>query len=436
MKRFTLYVGSLLFAVSAVANKPGSFDWPQWQGPDRNAISKERGLLQQWPEGGPRLVWKASGLGGGDSTPSIAAGRVFGMSNRGQDEVVWALSEADGRPLWVTRLGPALSQDWEQAKEGPGCTPTVDGERLYVIGMAGDVSCVKVSDGTLVWQRSLTREFGAPVLAWSFRESPLVDGDKVICTPGGDGATIVALDKLTGATIWKSRVDGDPRPAYASAIAIDFEGQRQYVQFTARSLVGIAAADGKPLWWYTRVANGGGINCSTPLYHHGHVFASSAYGAGGALLKLTKTKSGDTDADQVWLSKKMQNQHGGVIAFDGCLYGAHGGNEGGALACLDLKTGKVLWDERDHPERGVTKGSVALADGRLYYRTESGTMLLIEPSAKGYIEHGRFDQPDRSSSPAWSHPVVANGKLYLRDHNVLLCYSVKPEGEPEHVRNL
>src|SRR5688572_30651494 len=163
MKRFTLYLGSLLFALSAIANTPGSFDWPQWQGPDRNAISKERGLLQQWPESGPRLAWKASGLGGGDSTPSIAAGRVFGMSNRGQDEVVWALSETDGRPLWVTRLGPALSQDWEQAKEGPGSTPTVDGERLYVIGMAGEVSCVKVSDGTLVWQRSLTREFGAPV---------------------------------------------------------------------------------------------------------------------------------------------------------------------------------------------------------------------------------------------------------------------------------
>jgi outer membrane protein assembly factor BamB len=436
MKRLILFLGSVLLAATAASQPPGRFDWPQWQGPDRNAISREGGLLQDWPRGGPTLAWKATALGGGDSTPSIAAGRIFGMSIRGPDEVVWALSETNGQPLWVARLGPAVAQDWAQAREGPGCTPTVDGERLYVIGMAGDLSCVQVSDGKILWQRSLSREFGAPTLAWSFRESPLVDGNKVICTPGGEGATLVALDKLTGATIWKSPVNGDPRPAYASAIAFDFEGQRQYVAFTARSLVGIAASNGKPLWWYTRVANGGGINCATPIYHDGHVFAASAYGAGGALLKLRKNASGDTDAEGVWLSKKMQNQHGGVILFDGFLYGAHGGNEGGALACLEFATGKVQWDERDHPEHGVAKGSVALADGRLYYRAERGTMLLVEPSPKQYIERGRFDQPDRSSSPAWAHPVIANGKLYVRDHNVLLCYNVKADGEPEHVRNL
>lgn len=425
MKRFSLPLGSLLLAATAIAASTGNFDWPQWQGPDRNAISKEPGLLQEWPKGGPALVWKTTDLGGGDSTPSIAAGRIFGMSNRGQDEVVWALSESAGKPLWFSRLGPAFAQEWEQSREGPGCTPTVDGERLYVLGMAGELSCLQVSDGKILWQRSLSREFGAPVLAWSFRESPLIDGDKVICTPGGEGATMIALDKLTGKTIWKSQVAGDPRPAYASAIALDFQGQRQYVQFTARALVGIAAADGKPLWQYTRVSNGPGINCSTPIYHDGHVFAAAAYGAGGVWLKLYKDANGATDVEEQWLSKKMQNQHGGVIIFDGHLYGAHGGNEGGALSCLELSTGKVIWDERDNPDRGVSKGSVALADGRLYYRVENGTMLLVEPSEKGYIERGRFEQPDRSDHPAWSHPVIANGKLYLRDHNVLLCYDVK-----------
>lgn len=436
MKLLTLFFGCTLLATAVPAQTAGKYDWPQWQGPDRNAISKERGLLQDWPKDGPPLVWKAAGLGGGDSTPSIAAGRIFGMSTRGADEVVWALSESTGQPLWVARLGPAFVQDWAQAKEGPGCTPTVDGDRLYVIGMAGDLSCVQVSDGKILWQRSLQRDFGAPVLAWSFRESPLVDGNKVICTPGGEGATIVALDKYTGATIWKSAVEGDPRPAYASAIAFDYQGQRQYVQFTAKSLVGVAASDGKPLWWYTRAANGAGINCSTPIHHDGHVFAASAYGAGGVWLKLKHDASGLPDAEEVWLSKKMQNQHGGVILFDGHLYGAHGGNEGGALSCLEASTGKVRWDERDNPERGVTKGSVALADGRLYYRVENGTMLLVEPSPERYIERGRFSQPDRSESPAWAHPVVANGKLYVRDHNVLLCYNVKAEAELDHVRNL
>lgn len=430
MKRLTLlFLGSELLVATAAAQTPGDFDWPQWQGPERNAISRESGLLTEWPSDGPPLVWKATALGGGDSTPSVAAGRIFGMSIRGQDEVVWALAESTGQPLWVARLGPALDQEWEQAKQGPGCTPTVDGERLYVLGMAGDLSCVRVDDGTILWQRSLAREFGAPVLAWSFRESPLIDGDKVICTPGGKGATLVALNKLTGETIWQSQFEGDPRPAYASAIAVDFEGQRQYVQFTARALVGFAASDGRPLWWNTRAANGPGINCSTPIHLDGHVFASSAYGAGGVWLKLIKDANGNPDAEEVWLSKKMQNQHGGVIVFDGHLYGADGGNEGGALSCLELSTGDVRWTEEDHPERGGVKGSVALADGRLYYRTESGSMLLVELSPERYIERGRFDQPDRSAHPAWSHPVIANGKLYLRDHDVLLCYNVKAAGD-------
>ena len=181
-------------------------DWPQWQGPDRNAISKETGLLKEWPKDGPPLAWKITELGGGDSAPAIAAGRIFGMSNRGEDEIVWALSEKDGKELWVSRLGPAIKPRMSQSKEGPSCTPTVDGDRLYVEGLDGDVSCLQVKDGKILWQRSLTRDFGGRVPAWSFRESPLIDGDKVICTPGAQDAMLVALDKLTGKTIWKSEV--------------------------------------------------------------------------------------------------------------------------------------------------------------------------------------------------------------------------------------
>jgi outer membrane protein assembly factor BamB len=330
-----------------------------------------------------------------------------------------------------------------------GCTPTVDGERLYVLGLGGDLACLQVRDGKIIWQRSLPRDFGGRVPTWSYRESPLIDGDKVVCTPGGEETTLVALNKLTGKTIWKSRLpdgpDGGPsspggRPgggpggfggfsrsgaSYASAIAIDFEGQRQYVQLTARALVGVAASDGKFLWRYDRPANRMSINCSTPIYHDGLVFAASAYGAGGGLVKLIKDANGGVKAEEVYFAKKMQNHHGGMIVFDGCLYGANGGNEGGSLVCLDFKTGNIRWDERDSGQRRAPKGSVALADGRLYYRTESGPMLLIEPNAKEYIERGRFDQPDRSELPAWAHPIIANGKLYLRDQDVLLCYYVK-----------
>jgi outer membrane protein assembly factor BamB len=421
-------------------------DWPQWQGPNRDAVSKETGLLKQWPKNGPPLTWQINRLGGGYSAPAIAAGRLFGLSNRGDQQVVWALSESDGKELWATPLGAAYREGRPQGSEGPGCTPTVDGERLYVLGASGDLACLQANDGKIVWQRSLPRDFGGRIPTWRYNESPLVDGDKVICTPGGEEDNLVALNKLTGNVIWKSpppsAVAGGAAAApgrgrrggagggragfkesgasYASAIAIDFEGQRQYVQFTAKALIGVAASDGKLLWQYNRPANQASINCMTPIYHDGCVFATSAYGAGGGLVKLTRQAGGAIKADEVWFSNRLQNHHGGVILFNGYLYGANGGNGGGFPTCLDFKTGEVLWSDRR-----ATKGSVALADGRLYYRTEEGPMLLIEPSPKEYIERGRFEQPDRSDSPAWSHPVIANGKLYLRDQDVLLCYDIR-----------
>jgi len=406
------------------------FDWPQWRGPDRNAISKESGLLKEWSKDGPPLAWKITGLGGGYSGPSIAAGRIFGMSNRGDDEVVWALSEKDGKEIWVARLGAAYKQPgWPQGKEGAGCTPTVDGDLIYVEGMGGEIACLQAKDGKILWQKNLVTDFGGTMPPWSFRESPLVDGDKVIYTPCGENATLVALDKSTGRTVWKSQVPDNPKAAYSSVIAFDFEGRRQYVQLTAQTLIGVAASDGKFLWRYDKPANRMGINCSTPAYQDGMVLAASAYGAGGGLVKLSKDPAGGIKAEEVWFSKKMQNHHGGMIVLDGCLYGSNGGNEGGFLVCLDFKTGNVLWDEKEDPERRGAKGSLALADGRLYCRTEKGTMLLIEPNAKQYVERGRFEQPDRTPQPAWVHPVIANGKLFLRDQDLLLCYDVRARGK-------
>jgi outer membrane protein assembly factor BamB len=566
MKTHTTFLTMVLLGAGTFAAPAQVFDWPQWQGPDRNAISKETGLLQEWPKEGPPLAWKVKGLGGGDSTPSVAAGRIYGMSHRGSEEYVWALSEKDGKEIWAVRIAPAHTLDWPQSKEGPSATPTVDGDRLYVMGLAGNVVCLQTADGKVVWQRNVVADFGGRFPMWSFRESPLVDGDKVICTPGGDEATLVALNKATGETIWKSvvpdragggaapnrgpsgggpsvmqtdpvlstldkdrnkeisaeeiaaapaalkaldknqdgkisedevtpqRGDGGgegnrPRPrrgpgimrmmkanaaldadasgaieeaeimnaavalqkldanrdgklteeeagmrymgpqntgaAYSSAIAMDFEGQRQYVQFFGMTVAGVAAADGKLLWRYDKPANGMRINISTPLHHDGHVFATSAYGAGGGLARLTKDAKGGFAAEEVWFSKSMENHHGGVILHDGALFGANGGNGGGYLACLDFKTGEVLWNERDADKRRVTKGSVAFADGRIYYRTEEGPIVLIEPSRKEYVERGRFDQPGRTDKPAWAHPIIANGKLYIRDQDTLFCYDVK-----------
>lgn len=470
MKRLSWYF--LLVLVNAVGGAPatGSFDWPQWQGAERTGVSRERGLLSEWSKDGPPLAWKIKGIGGGDGAPAIAAGRIFGLGNRGDEEVVWALSEADGQTIWTTKLGPAFAQQMPQGKEGPGCTPTVDGDRLYVLGLGGELACLQVKDGKILWHRSLTADFGGRVPTWSYRESPLVDGDKVICTPGGNEAMLVALDKITGHTLWKSAMppgpagsavetrsepdrsgrkaggpggeSGEPRKgpggsrggrgggggsgaAYSSAIAVEFAGQRQYVQLTAKALIGVAASDGKFLWRYDAPANRMGINCSSPVYHDGMVFAASAYGTGGGLVKLSREAEGGYKATEVYFSKKMQNHHGGMILLEGSLYGANGGNEGGNLVCLDFKSGEVRWDERDRGKSGVPKGSVALADGRIYYRTEKGSMILFEPSPRQYLERGRFEQPDRSKQPAWAHPVIANGKLYLRDQDLLLCYDVK-----------
>lgn len=438
---------TFLFILSmSVTGGAGNFDWPQWLGPDRNAVSRESGLLQEWPEAGPQIAWRIKGLGGGYGAPSIAGGKIFGMSNREEKEVVWALSESGGKEIWMTSLGVAPVGGRPQGKEGSGSTPTVDGDKLYVLSLSGEVACLQVADGKILWQKNMVADLGGILPAWRYNESPLIDGDKLICTPGGESSTIVALNKLNGDVIWQSSVpdpvkddsgnqDGRRRgrggdspsskAGYSSAIAIDFAGQRQYVQFTAKSVVGIGADDGKLLWRYDRPANAFGITCSTPLYQEGKVFAASAYRAGGGLAKLTSIGDSQISAEEVWFTRDMENHHGGMLIIDGAIYGSNGGNGGGYLICLDFESGEILWNEKERDKRRVKKGSVAQADGRIYYRTEEGELILIEPSRERYIERGRFSQPDRTFQPAWTHPVIANGKLYVRDQDSLFCYDIK-----------
>lgn len=442
MKRSLVCSLSVAFACSLASAE----DWPQWQGKNRDGVSGETGLLQEWPAEGPPLAWRVGDLGGGFSAPAIVGGRIYGMSNRGDDEVVWALSEKDGSEIWSSRLGPAFEgQSRPQASEGPGATPTFDGGRLYVIGSAGNIACLSAEDGAIVWQKSFVDDFGGSAPAWAYRESPLIDGNKVIGTPGTNSAMMVALDKRSGETIWQTQMPeqaeaedtggrrrrGGSGAAYSSAIAIDFEGQRQYVQFTAKALIGVAASDGRLLWQWDRPASGFGINVTTPYYQDGLVFASSAYNNGGGVAKLTRGADGQISAEEVWFSRNIQNHHGGVAVIDNVLYGGNGGNGTGYLVCLDFKTGDVLWDEGDSDKRRVRKGAVAVADGRIYYRNDTEAkgaedeMILIKPSPEEYIEVGRFPVPDPSGVHSWSHPVIANGKLYVRDQGDLFCYDIK-----------
>ncbi len=435
MKHSALLLGLLLFSTSALAQ--GTFDWPQWQGPDRNAISREGGLLQTWPETGPPLTWKAKGIGSGMGGVAISNGRIYTSGDVDGTAWLFALKETNGELIWKAKIGRGGEVGFSVTPSGPRSTPTVDGDRLYILSQFGELVCFSTA-GKEVWRVDFVKDFGAVVPTWGYAESVLVDGEKLICSPGAPNAALMALNKMTGKIIWRSEVPtagprgndpggrgrGASRPgedagaSYASIIAIDFEGQRQYVQFTAKTLAGFSATTGKVLWQYDPVA--ARITCSTPIYQDGLVFGSSAYEGGGGAVRLSKEAGGKIKATEVYFTNHMRNHHGGMIVVDGALYGAAGGNEGGFLVCLDFQTGKVLWRERQAP-----KGSLTMADGRLYLRAESGTMILIEPNREKYIERGRFEQPDRTREQAWPHPVIANGKLYLRDQDLLLCYDVK-----------
>ncbi len=404
--------------------QPRKYDWPQWQGPNRDAKSKEKGLLQQWPKGGPKLLWKVTNLGEGYSTPSIAAGRIFTMGNKDGDESIFALKEKDGSLLWTTKVGPAVNVD----RKGTRSTPTIDGELGYAIGAKGTLVCFQVKDGKIVWRKNLMdrQGFGGRDGNWGYSESVLIDGEKLICTPGGPTATIVALNKKNGELIWKCPIEAGYRADHSSAIVAEVDGLRTYIQFLGRgrgqdagqgAVVGVRAKDGKLLWEFNAPGNRT-ANISTPIFHDNYVFAASAYRTGCALAKLTR-KGDDVNAEKVYFSKNMQNHHGGMILLDGYVYGSNGGR----FACIEFKSGKTAWEEKG---RLPGKGSVAFADGRLYFRNErKGTVHLIEPSPKKYIERGVFLPPDRSRSPAWAHPVIANGRMYIADQNVLMCYDVK-----------
>lgn len=408
--------GALVTLVSLASGA----DWPQWHGPDRNAFCKETGLLKNWPKEGPAVVWKAKNLGDGYSSPSVAGGKVFGGGSDGKDEVVWALEEASGKELWRTPIASATNTNRGNGTRG---TPTVDGDRVYALGVSGDLVCLDAGTGKVIWQKNLKKDFaGAMMSGWGYSESPLIDGDTLVCTPGGKGSAIVALKKSNGDVIWKSSVPDDCRAAYSSIVISEAGGTRQYVTLLRRGIVGVAAKDGKFLWGYNRIANGT-ANIPTPVVQGNFVFCSTGYGTGSALLELKPDGPGMKAEEKYFLSgKELQNHHGGMVLVGDHLYGGHGHNAG-APVCLEMKTGKIAWKQARGPGGG--SAAVLYADGNLYFRYESGVLALIEASPQGYKEISSFKLPDNSGKPSWPHPVIANGKLFIRDQGTMICFDVK-----------
>ncbi len=368
-------------------------------------------MLKEWPTNGPSLLWTARGLGRGYSSVSVAGDRVFTMGDGPDAGRVLAVDRRNGKLLWSTPVG-------KPGGDYPGtrCTPAVGGDFVVALGQWGDLVCVDTATGKEVWRKSLPNDLDGKMMSgWGYSESPLVDGDRVICTPGGSKGTMAALDKKTGAVLWRSTEFAD-RAAYCSIVPAHMGGTGQYLQLTDSSIGGVAREDGRLLW---RALRRGAIAViPTAIVKDDFVFVTSGYTIGCHLFKVAKD-GGKFKADLVYSNKEIANHHGGMVRVGDHVYG-HA--DGRGWLCVELMSGQVAWRHR-----GVGKGSIVGADGHLYLRSEdgSGTVALVEATPESYREKGRFDQPERSNKNSWAHPVVAGGRLYLRDQDVLLCYDLR-----------
>lgn len=407
-------------------------DWPQWRGPKRDGLSSEQGLLKSWPEAGPKLAWQSTDLGEGYGSPAVVGDRLYVLGSEGMDnEFVQALNAADGKTVWKTRIGKVGANRAGGANyPGSRSSPTVDGERLYALGSDGDLACLEIKTGKTVWQKNVVTEFGGKSGVWAYAESPLVDGDAVVCTPGGAEATIVCLKKATGEVIWKFAATEADDAGYSSAIVVETGGVKQYVQLLDKGLVGVDAKTGQQLWRYTGIIKQY-PNIPTPVSTKDIVYGSTAKGGGG-FVRLKKT-GGGIEAEQVFAGAKLPTAIGGSVEVNGYLYGTGSGS----LMCVEVPSGEVKWQAK-----GVGVGSLCYADGRLYVHAETvpGEVALVEATPEAYKEVGRFTPPNGpknrtvddkgaskkvSDGKTWAYPVVADGKLYIRDWNCLWCYDVK-----------
>ncbi len=382
-------------------------DWPQWRGPNRDGISKETGLLHQWPNGGPKQIWKTQGLGEGYSSFAVVGSRLYTQGQQGNQEFVLAIDVATGRQTWKTPTSRRADND---KGNGPRSTPTVDGNRVYAIGAEGALVCLDADTGKRIWGADFVRDFGGRVPEWLYSESPLIEGDNVIVVPGGSGAAVVALNKNTGAVVWKTLSDA---AGYSSLVPFDAGAVRGVTVLTARAAVAVNARNGELLWRYDKVANRV-ANIATPIVSQGHVFISTDYGTGAALLKLT-AGGGSVKASEVYFSKQMRNHYTSSVLVGDTLYGF----SSAILTAMNFLTGEVKWRDRS-----VGKGNCIYADQRLYCMGEEGTVGLIEPSPAAYNEVSRF-QISSGSWPTWTPPVVANGRLYLREQDNLYAFDIK-----------
>lgn len=417
--RCTRLAGVVLLASVMPLSAQTSAYWPQFRGPDRSNVAKDTGLLKEWPKDGPPLLWKVTNLGSGMAPVSIAEGRIYTVAFREGMEYVVALDRGTGKEVWAAVLGPGRQEAGMQFHFQR--QPVIDNDQLYVFSANAEILCLEADGGRILWKKDYRKDFGARTSSFGQNDHPLVDGDRLICTPGGKDATLVALNKFTGQVIWKAAVPEGDTASHSPVVIVEIGGIRQYVELLSRGLVGISAKDGTFLWRYNRVANAT-LNVPAPIVRGSHIFVCSAYGTGSALLKLSSADNG-INVQEVYFTKSFQNLNGGVVLVGDHIYGGHRhGIAGGPLGCLEMKTGNLVW--RQQGQQGDCT-NVFAAEGNLYCRHTSGIITLVEATPEGYKEKGRFMQPDRSRSPPWTYLVLAGRRLYVRDQNLLLCYDLR-----------
>ena len=437
MKHRLLLLAACLLAIALPVL---AADWPQWRGPERTGISKETGLLKDWPKNGPPLVWTYRNTGFGYSTPAIVGDRLYTLGADGDSTYVIALDFKGGKPAeaWKVKVGPIFTFKENIWGDGPRSTPTVDGELLYALGGQGELVCLETKNGKEVWRKNLIKDLGGEMMTeWGYSESPLVDGDKLICTPGGDKGTLAALDKKTGKVLWRSTGLKNKAP-YSSVVITTAGGVRQYVQNSYISeeeggfVSGFATKDGKVLWTAPLKKLSSYAIAPTPVVRGDLVYVTAGYGYGCHLYEITGS-GGKLKAKELYSRKNqrtVKNTHGGVVLMGDYIYGH---SEGLGWSCQEFKTGNVVWNDRDKLD--CKSGGISAADGMLYLYSDEGVAVLLAATPKGWQEQGRFTIPEKSkvgetrrtfrSAKIWTQPVIANGRLYLRDQELLFCFDVK-----------
>jgi len=401
-----------LLVITLLGAPEATSDWPQFHGPKRDNISTETGLLKQWPKGGPKLLWTARGLGHGFSSVSIGGGRIYTAGNMGDHSVVTAL-DMGGKVLWQAKCGGA----WTRKGLYPGTrgTPTLDDGRLYFETPVGDVVCLDAKSGKKIWGFNILSKFQGKNIRWALSESLLIDGDRLICSPGGSEGGLVALDKRTGKVVWKCKT-GD-QAGYASPVLVEYKGLRMILTLTLKAMIGVEAKTGKLLWRVEHLSYAD-ENVLQPVYHDGHVFVSTVL-AGSRKWKIN-VRGKTASVKEVWRSRQMDNHHGGVVLLDGHLYGSSCAFNRNKWICLNWASGKTLY-----VATGVGKGSLTVADGMLFILGKDGTMGLVTPSPKAHTVVSRFELPEGGKGLWWAHPVVCDGRLYVRHGEFLYTYDVR-----------